>query len=102
MPKIGIEIKDCSGCPHHKATPYPTADSFERPEYWWCMADDAKAPNEDAENVRLLIKNNSKLSKLRYIAGYVEWHDKTPIPEWCPCKITEESWHEVIKQIKKI
>jgi len=30
----GIEIENCSGCPHHMATEYPTPDSFERPEYW--------------------------------------------------------------------
>jgi len=85
MAKVVIEIKDCSQCPNFKATPYPTADSFERPEYWWCMADDAVTPN--AEDVRLFIKTDSNLPKLRYIAGYVEWHDKTPIPKWCPAKI---------------
>jgi hypothetical protein len=83
--EIKIKIKDCSGCPHFMATPYPTADSFERPEYWWCKEDDAIAPN--AEDVRLFIKRDQKLSKLRYIAGYVEWTDKIAIPEWCPCKI---------------
>ena len=85
--KIAIEIKDCSQCPHHLATPYPTMDSFERPEYWWCKEDDAVAPNEGAEITRLEIKKSSNFKKLRYVAGYVEWHDKTPIPEWCSCII---------------
>jgi len=30
------------------------------------------------------------LAKLRYVAGYVEWHNKTPIPEWCPIKINKK------------
>ena len=75
--EIKIEVKNCKGCPHHKASDYPTSDSFERPEYWWCQNDDAVAPNEEAEDRRLFIKDDSKLPKLRYIAGYVEWHDKT-------------------------
>ena len=87
--KIGIDIENCSQCPHHMATEYPTMDSFERPEYWWCKADDAVAPNEEAEGRRERFKINRKLPKLRYVAGYVEWHDKTPIPEWCPCKIED-------------
>lgn len=84
---IKINVDKCSECPHFKSSPYPTSDSFERPEYWWCQNDDAVAPNEEAEDRRLFIKDDSKLPKLRYIAGYVEWHDKTPIPEWCPCKL---------------
>lgn len=87
--EIKIKVEDCKGCPHHKATPYPTSDSFERPEYWWCKNDDAVAPNDDAENARLFIKDDSKLPKLRYIDGYVEDNDNTPIPEWCPCKLEE-------------
>lgn len=87
MTKIVIEVKDCSECPNFKSSPYPTADSFERPEYWWCMADEGEAPNEDAERHRQFIKVDCHLKMLRYIAGYVEWHDKTPIPKWCPCKI---------------
>ena len=83
--EIKIKIKDCSECPHFKATPYPTADSFERPEYWWCMADDAIAPN--VEDVRQSIMKDIKSFKMRLIAGYVEWTDKIPIPDWCPCKL---------------
>ncbi|MDA3779463.1 MAG: hypothetical protein PF487_04450 [Bacteroidales bacterium] len=86
---IKIEIENCSGCPLFKSSPYPTFDSWERAEYWWCQADDAIAPNEGAEELRLFIKKASKLPKLRYIAGYVEWKDRTPIPEWCPCKFEE-------------
>jgi hypothetical protein len=87
MTKIQIEIKSCSDCPHFKASLYPTADSFERPEYWWCMNSDEIAPN--AEETRLFLKEDCRLDKLRYIAGYVEWTDKISIPEWCPCKINK-------------
>jgi len=73
--------------PNFKATPYPTADSFERPEYWWCMADDAEALHDEAEKHRQFIKTDCHLAKLRNIAGYVEWTDKIAIPEWCPCQI---------------
>ena len=86
MTKIAIEIDRCSQCPHFKSSPYWTEDSWERAEYWWCKASDAEAPNEEAEKVRETLKGDGNL---RYIAGYVEWHDKTPIPEWCPCKIEE-------------
>jgi len=85
--EIKIEILKCSECPHFKSSLYPTFDSFERPEYWWCKNEDAIAPNEDAEIARLFIKKDSKLPKLRYISGYVEWNDKIPIPDWCPCKL---------------
>jgi hypothetical protein len=44
-----------------------TADSFEMPFEWKCV----KADN-------------------RVIAGYVEWHDKVKIPDWCPCKTTNK------------
>lgn len=84
---IKIEIENCSGCPYHKTSPYPTADSFERPEYWWCMNDDKVVDDVEDENRRQYVKKAYKLDKLRLIAGYVEWHDKTPIPDWCPCKL---------------
>jgi hypothetical protein len=87
--KIEIDIKSCNQCPHFKASPYYTEDSFERPEYWWCTNDDAVAESESSEAERLSIKKYSKLLKLRYIAGYVEWHDKIKIPEWCPCRINK-------------
>jgi len=77
--QVIINIDKCSGCPHHLATPYRTSDSFERPEYWWCTEDD--------EKIRLSIKKNDNLNKLRYVAGYVEWYNKVPIPDWCPAKI---------------
>lgn len=99
--EIKINIKDCSGCPHFKSSPYPTADSFERPEYWWCMNDNKKASSEEAERHRLFIMKDSGLSKLRYIAGYVEWHDKTPIPEWCPCSVKKDKTESIYKKMMK-
>lgn len=82
--EIKINIKDCSECPHFKSTPYPTDDSFERAEHWWCMLDDDTVINH--EKLRKQIKTNMFLLKLRHIAGYVEWNDKINIPEWCPIK----------------
>ena len=83
-----IYIESCSNCPHHLATEYPTADSFERPEYWWCKNPDVKEENRamdaEGERHRKGIKGSRSLEKLSYVAGYVEWHDKTEIPDWCP------------------
>lgn len=83
-----IYIESCSNCPHHLATPYPTRDSFEHPEYWWCKNPDQQEENpamdEKGEGNRKSIKKTKGLKKLSYIAGYVEWTDKTPIPEFCP------------------
>ena len=84
--KIEIELVVCSQCPNFKASPYPTPDSFERPEYWWCTASDEVSSNEETERHRLFIKKDSHLFKLRKIAGYVEWNYKVDIPEWCPCR----------------
>ena len=60
-----ILIERCSNCPSLEATPYPTADSWERAENWYCSA------HEDVPK----------------IAGYVEWNDKIPVPEWCPLRV---------------
>jgi hypothetical protein len=65
--EIKISIKDCSQCPHFEDEKVYTADSFEMPFDWYC---------EKAGH--------------RKIAGYVEWHDKVPIPEWCPSKIVKK------------
>ena len=67
MPEIKINIKNCSECPYFKEERMYTADSFEMPFDWFCK------------------KANGKK-----IAGYVEWHDKVAIPDWCPCKITDK------------
>jgi hypothetical protein len=61
--EIKIDIKDCSECPHFESERVYTADSFETPFKWTCT----KAK--------------------RQIAGFVEWHDKIKIPDWCPGKI---------------
>jgi len=68
MPSITLQIKDCSQCPHHYTSPYPTSDSFERPEYWWCK----------------IVPDETTHTKFAKVAGYVEWNDKIEIPEWCP------------------
>jgi len=65
--EIKIDIKNCSECPHFESERVYTADSFEMPFEWKCV----KADN-------------------RVIAGYVEWHDKVKIPDWCPCKTTNK------------
>ena len=63
MTTIKLEIQDCSQCPFLERKTVYTSDSFERPEDWFCKKNDNKK-----------------------IAGYVEWHDKTPVPDWCPIK----------------
>ena len=67
MPKIQIDIKDCSECPFWKEERVYTADSFEMVFTWMCK----KAHN-------------------KIISKYVETFDKVAIPEWCPAKITTE------------
>lgn len=61
--EIKISIKDCSQCPYFDDERVYTPDSYEMPFKWTCT----KAK--------------------RVISGFVEWNDKVPIPEWCPCKI---------------
>ena len=63
--KIVIEIDKCSECPFWDSERVYTGDSFEMGFKWTC-----------------------KKAK-RQIACFVETFDKTPIPEWCPCKIEE-------------
>ena len=73
MKTIKLEINDCSECPFHSASTYPTDDTFERPSYWWCNHPDMKQKEK-----------NEAGGYAKKIAGYVEWNDKTPIPDWCP------------------
>lgn len=82
-----VPIKNCQNCPLLIRTPYPTPDSFERPEYWWCSSPDV--PDEpckfsDDEQTRIILKRMH--THLRLIKGYVEWHeeDKIKIPQFCP------------------
>jgi hypothetical protein len=93
MSKIVLELETCEKCPHHYSSPYPTSDSFERPEYYWCKNPDVrrehKANDEEGERRRKFIKEDYRLKKLSYVAGYVEWRDKEPIPNWCPIKLKE-------------
>jgi len=100
MTQIKIDIKDCSDCPFFKSSPYPTMDSFERPEYWWCcnpdnekfvpvMPEDEKRKEyylEDEQARERIIKKTG-IPNVRKIAGYVEWHDKTPVPDWCLVRV---------------
>lgn len=71
MAQIKIELKNCKGCPHFSTSPYPTNDSWERPEYWWCNEGEKRGEEK------------------RKIAEYVEWTDEKnmEIPNWCPLKI---------------
>jgi len=89
--KIVIEVEKCVGCPFHFTTPYPTNDSWERPEYYWCKHPgyENKGRDEEDETTRVNIKKGRKLESLSYVAGYVEWMDKTPVPEWCPIKVED-------------
>ena len=60
-----ILIERCNQCPNLESTTCQTNDSFERPEDWYCSA------HEDFPK----------------IAGYVEWRDKVPVPNWCPLRV---------------
>ena len=88
MNKIVLEVKNCTKCPHHFTTPYPTADSWEKAEYYWCRCPSIKTetPGRDKEGevARLQIKKMGEYEKLSYVAGYVEWNDKIDIPNECP------------------
>jgi len=92
MVKIVLELESCKKCPYHYSSPFPASDSWERPEYYWCTNPDVKeehkADAEDEER-RKLIKEDRKLKKLSYVAGYVEWSDDISIPYWCPIKLKE-------------
>lgn len=82
MTKIVLEIPNCSKCPNHHSTVYPTGDSWERAYNWWCCHDQFKNFNEDESNI-----NGGVVSGAKHIAGYVEWNDKISIPDWCPIKL---------------
>ena len=94
MTKITLELETCKKCPHHMSSPYPTDDSFERPEYYWCKCSDVdeehKGPDAVDERKRLFIKEDYKLKKLNYVIGYIEWRDRPAIPDWCPLKIKKD------------
>ena len=60
MPKIVLEIKDCSQCPFHVISGTYSTDGWDKMDEWFC-------------------------SKENEIIRYgVEWGDKVPIPDWCP------------------
>jgi hypothetical protein len=67
MATIKLEIKSCKECPFLETKVVYTSDSWERPEDWFC-------------------KKSKDAGGLKKIEGYVEWHDKVKIPEWCPIK----------------
>jgi hypothetical protein len=73
MTKIILEIKDCTGCPFHMTTPYPTADSWERAENWFCTHPTVKHCDKD-----------------KLVSGYVGTFEKVPIPFWCPIYVPQE------------
>lgn len=94
MAKLIIkEITHCKDCPFKYSTPYPTADSWEMAEYWWCKHPDNDIVIEEKVKIqdlkiKLFISLNDKNSykKIRYIQGYVKWIDEKHItcPNWCP------------------
>lgn len=87
-----LPIESCQECPFRLATPYPTSDSWERADYWWCIhpkSGDNQAMDEKGEEVRKSLKGTPKTEVVSYIAGYVEWNDETPIPEFCPLEDKE-------------
>lgn len=65
MTKIQIDVKNCGECPHFESERIYTSDSFDMLFKWTCT----KAK--------------------RVITGCHDTWDKTPIPDWCPCKIND-------------
>ena len=66
MTKIIIKIKDCTECPDCDVQPYPTEDSWERAEVWYCNM----LPDDEGKGKK--------------IQGYIETFDKVKVPDWCP------------------
>jgi len=89
MSKIIIsKINNCKDCPLCITSTYPTSDSWERAEYWWCSHPKnelVKCNTTEDERNRLYISKQNNLENIRKIRGYVEWHEekKIKIPEWC-------------------
>lgn len=89
MTKIIVnEITHCKDCPFKHATPYPTSDSWERAEYWWCGNPDNNIVIEETEErqqLKLKLVESGAPEKIRYIQGYVEWNDEKRITcqPWC-------------------
>lgn len=73
---ISKTIKRCDKCPNIKTGNFYSTDGWDRMEDWFCMACDDKK-----------------------IASGVEWHDKIPIPDWCPYGLSEEK--QVKPELKK-
>ncbi|QPK89822.1 hypothetical protein IEN91_05130 [Bacillus velezensis] len=61
--EIKINIESCDKCPHATVSKVYTADSFEDVRKIYC---------------KLLKKD---------VYEYLEWRDKSPIPEKCPAKV---------------
>lgn len=57
-----LRLSNCEKCPNLKVETIYTADSWERPDGWYCKA-----------------KDNKFIAEL-------DWNDKRPtkVPKWCP------------------
>lgn len=65
MTKIVIELENCADCPFSIVKPYPTSDSWEEADSYYCS------------------KTNN-----RKIAEYIERLSEMPeVPEWCPHRL---------------
>ena len=82
-----LPVRSCEECRFLVTSPYPTSDSFERPEYWWCkhpaMNYEFTEVDHETEKHRQNLINGGEPSLIRKIAGYVEWNDKPGIPDFC-------------------
>lgn len=70
MVKIAITIpknRGCEKCPFHKEANPWSSDGWDKMLDWICSA------TEDN----------------RKVAGSVEWHDKIPVPDWCPILVED-------------
>jgi hypothetical protein len=60
-----LVIEKCSQCSHCEIERMYTSDSWEEAYNWFC--------NKDEKKIK--------------IQGYIEWHDKVEVPEWCPLRV---------------
>lgn len=67
MAKVILEIDSCSKCPFFKEGPMESTDGWDRGCDWLC----------------------TKTGKDKVIAGFVEWHEKPKVPDWCPIRVVE-------------
>ena len=70
MTQIVCDLPSCSQCPAHETNNQWSSDGWDRMEDWVC---------KDVMD--------TDTGKPKKVMGSVEWHDKVPIPDWCPRRL---------------